>query len=243
VIQAVNDAGDLNAVTSIGERSSHSLLQEIKRISNIQFMSDRLTGLLGKFALNRGVQVNRPISQEMDRIEHLFNFDDALQRATSDGRGSWGFGSLRHSVTLLPNELDNQGNDYLTVHTTLTGALLYVEIEHTVDKVPRYDVARFTAGLADGRPLPDWLSFDAKSGVLTGIPPVGGKAITLRITAEFENGSGYSSQVEIEPDTGRIIELKKLPSTITHMKTFSAQLAQSAGHFDAELTQLRNNLR
>jgi hypothetical protein len=208
VIQAVNDASDLNAVTDLGERSVHPLLQEIRRIGNIQFLGDRLTGLLGKFALNRGVQVNRPISQEVDRIEHLYNFDDQLQRATSDARSSWGLGSLRHSVTMLPNELGDMGTEYLTVHTTLTGGLLYVEIEHTVDQAPRYDVVHFNVGLADGRPLPSCLSFDARSGVLTGIPPAGGETIHLQFTAELDDGTVFSGQVEIEPDTARIIELK-----------------------------------
>jgi len=144
---------------------------------------------------------------------------------------------------MLPNELGDMGTEYLTVHTTLTGALLYVEIEHTVDQAPRYDVVRFTVGLANGRPLPSWLSFDAKSGVLTGIPPAGGEIIRLQFTAELEDGTIFSGQVEIEPDTARIIELKTLPSTVIPMKTFSAQLTQAAGHFDAELTKLRNNLR
>ncbi len=243
VISAVSDASDLNSVTSIGVRSSHSLLQEIKRISNIEFLSDRLNGLLSKFAVNQGEPVNHPISQEIDRIEHVLKFDDVLQRVTDIGRSSWGLGSLRYSLTLLPDGHNGNIDDYLTVHTTHSGTLLYIEIEHTVQQHPCYDVKRYSASFADGRPLPDWLSFDSATGILSGIPTVGEEMTKLRVSVELDNGTTFSSYVQIEPDSGRIIELKNLPGPSKGMVTFVDQIRQSAGGFEAELTRLRESLK
>jgi hypothetical protein len=49
--------------------------------------------------------------------------------------------------------------------------------------------------------------------------------------------------VQIEPDSGRIIELKNLPSPSKGMVTFVDQITQSAGGFEAELTRLRESLK
>jgi VCBS repeat-containing protein len=242
VIEAVNDAGDLNSTTSFGEKRPQSLLQEIKRIGNIQFFGDRLQGMLGKFALNHAKQVDRPISQEIDRIEHQVTYDDLMQRTQDHGGSGWGLGSLRHSITMRPNELTGD-EEYLTVHTTLTGALLYVEIEHTVLQQPRYDVVKFSASQIDGRPLPKWLSFDPQSGVLTGVAPAGGELLKLQISAEFADGRVYTSQVVIEPDSARIVELHKMPQNTKVLDTFAKQLTQSANAFDVEVDRFRNVLK
>jgi hypothetical protein len=50
--------------------------------------------------------------------------------------------------------------------------------------------------------------------------------------------------VEIEPDTARIVELKNTSSLAqAGSEKFSDQVAQSAGHFDAELTRFRNAIQ
>jgi len=121
--------------------------------------------------------------------------------------------------------------------------LLYIEIEHTVQQHPRYDVKRYSVSLVDGQPLPDWLRFDPATGILSGIPIVGEEMIKLRVTVELNDGTTFSSHVQIEPDSGRIIELKNLPSPSKGMVTFVDQITQSAGGFEAELTRLRESLK
>ena len=51
------------------------------------------------------------------------------------------------------------------------------------------------AKLADGRPLPNWLNFDADSGRFTGKPPVGsGGYIDIKVTARDQNGNVVEAQ-------------------------------------------------
>lgn len=240
VISAVTDAEDLNGITAIGERGSHPISQAIQRLGNLLPFGDRLSGLWDRYAVNRGVAAHLPVGREIDRIEQLFAYDDLLQHTGDAGRSAWNVGSLRHSVTVIPHEADSAGNgDFLSVHTTRSGALLYVELEHTVEQRPSYDVKRFDVRLADGRPVPSWLSFDPASGVATGIPPAGGEIVKLRVATELEGGRVLSSYVEVETDTARIVELKALDNG---GGKFSEQVAKSARQLDAEATRLRNAL-
>lgn len=242
VVKAVNAAADLNGMTAIGDRAAHPIMQTLQRLGQMSFMGDRLQGWLGAFARNRGGDVDQPLSREIDRIEHLFAYDDLVQRVSDSSRSSWDVGGLRHSVTVIPRETHAADNsDFLSVHTTRTGALLYVELEHTVDKLPSYDVRRFDVRLANGRPLPPWLSFDAGSGVATGVPPAGGEIVRLKVAVELADGRVLSNYVEIETDTARIVELKSLHHA-DGASRFSDQVTQSAGHFDAEAARLRHAL-
>lgn len=240
VISAVTDAEDLNGITAIGERGSHPISQAIQRLGNLLPFGDRLSGLWDRYAVNRGVPAHLPVGREIDRIEQLFAYDEWLQHTGDAGRSAWNVGSLRHSVTVIPHEADSAGNgDFLSVHTTRSGALLYVELEHTVEQRPSYDVKRFDVRLADGRPVPSWLSFDPASGVATGIPPAGGEIVKLRVATELEGGRVLSSYVEVETDTARIVELKALDNG---GGKFSEQVAKSVRQLDAEATRLRNAL-
>ncbi|MDD2762056.1 MAG: hypothetical protein PHH11_17410, partial [Methylomonas sp.] len=241
VITAVTAAEDLNGITAIGDRGSHPINQAIQRLGNLLPFGDRLTGLWDRFAVNRGITAHLPIGREIDRIEHLFAYDDLIQHTGDSNRSTWDVAGLRHSVTVIPHEAIGDSDDFLSVHTTRSGALLYVELEHTVDKLPSYDVKRFDLRLADGRPLPKWLSFDPAGGVATGIPPAGGEIVKLRVVTELEDGRVRSSYVEVETDTARIVELKSLDNG--GAGKFSDQVAKSAGRFDTEAARLRNALR
>ena len=51
------------------------------------------------------------------------------------------------------------------------------------------------ASLADGRPLPDWLSFDGGSGRFTGKPPAGtGGAMDIKVMAKDDHGNVVFTQ-------------------------------------------------
>ena len=54
---------------------------------------------------------------------------------------------------------------------------------------------KIEASLADGSPLPDWITFDPGSGRFSAIPPTGsGGAMDLKITASDQNGNVAATQ-------------------------------------------------
>jgi hypothetical protein len=68
-------------------------------------------------------------------------------------------------------------------------------------------VVKVEANLADGRPLPDWMTFDAESGRFTAKPPQGsGGYMDIKVTARDQNGNMVSAQFLFhitEPKSGR----------------------------------------
>ncbi len=52
--------------------------------------------------------------------------------------------------------------------------------------------------LSDGAPLPNWLSFDPASGSITGSPPLGTEAVSIRIISTNEQGETVVLEVEIK---------------------------------------------
>jgi VCBS repeat-containing protein len=84
------------------------------------------------------------------------------------------------------------------------------------------DVLTYSARLADGSALPDWLTFDAATGAFSGTPSTAGN-FALRVTATdlagaqasqtftLDVASGGGNQAPITaPDTGTVIEDRKL---------------------------------
>lgn len=242
VINAVTNARDLNSLGGdINHKSGNPVSNEVYRISNLQFFTDGLNGLLSRFQPNNG-NARGHVLAEVDREERWFKFDDVLQRTTDNQHSGWNLGSLRHSITVLPNELRNTAgnNSFLSVHTSLSGGILTIGIEHTVNQKPHNDVLKYKASLADGKALPDWLHIDSKSGMLTGMPPAGGEHLKLRVAAELDDGKVLTSQVEIATDSARIVDLKKSPVNAKEVKSFSSQLADSAGHFDKAVQHIKH---
>jgi hypothetical protein len=243
IVQTVHFANSLNPLAGIGANSKTPILDEVDRIEHMLPMNPSISRINNINSLgNLGSMSLHPILDEVDRIEYAYTSAKQAQEL-ADGSGAlWDFGSLRHSLTLHPRE-NTTGSDFVTVHTTLTGSVLYVEIEHTLAQKPAYDVKHYSARLADGRPLPAWLSFDPKSGVLTGLPPAGTESLRLRLSVELEDGRHYSIYVEIEPGSARIMEINKAYEDVkAGADKFSAQVVQMAGRFDGELSRLQKAL-
>jgi CshA-type fibril repeat protein len=216
----------------------YPILQMLDRLNNQPFGFDHLD--LSAFKPYRDIDL--PISREVDRIEHLRQFDDIFQRISSHGRSSWQLGGLRHSVTMQPKEVAADSQDFLSVHSKIVGNLLYVEFEHTVNQQAIYDIDHVHARLSDGRPLPEWLSFDQQNGLLSGIPPAGGEIIELQFSTTLQDGRVLSSAVEIEPDTGRLIKIEEPNQAMGHAR-FTDQVKQSADRFNVEKNALRSALK
>lgn len=79
------------------------------------------------------------------------------------------------------------------------------------------DVLSYSASLADGSPLPDWLSFDAAAGSFSGTASATGR-YDIRVTSTDLSGASASqsfalkvtSGLTISPDTATVIEDRKL---------------------------------
>ena len=221
----------------------------MERLNQLDFFDDQINS--PDFRLpNIGLRPDLPIMSEVARIGQLDFFGDRLGRASDNNRvSSWDVDGLGHSVTFVPREAQgragaNLAEHHLTVHTTMMGSLLYIKIEHTQDMHAQFDVVKFTVLLANGQPLPNWLSVDPDSGLLSGVPPVGHERLQLKVQAQLRDGQVLSGYVEIEPDTGSITELEQLSSAEAAVGAarFSDQLAQAAQRFDSDLARLRGAL-
>ncbi|MFV0294988.1 MAG: putative Ig domain-containing protein [Hyphomicrobiaceae bacterium] len=91
--------------------------------------------------------------------------------------------------------------------------------------VDQGDVLTYSATLADGGALPDWLAFDAATGVFQATPPAAGN-YAVRVTATDQAGAQVSQSFALNvtagggnqapvtaPDTASVIEDRKLLAT------------------------------
>ncbi|MEB3318763.1 MAG: ELWxxDGT repeat protein, partial [Cyanobacteriota bacterium] len=62
--------------------------------------------------------------------------------------------------------------------------------------IARDDTLTYSATLGDGRPLPSWLSFDASSRTLSGIPLLCGQ-LNVRVTATNSQGKSVSDTIQL----------------------------------------------
>ena len=135
-------------------------------------------------------------------------------------------GSHKITITATDNSGESVSQDFsITVENT-NDAPTYTQISNTYIKedatfqldtsghfddadTPFGDTLTFTATLEDGSPLPDWLSFDPRSGNLSGTPSnddVG--TLNLRITAsdsEAETSQSFALNVENVNDAPTLV--------------------------------------
>ncbi|HEY4545317.1 MAG TPA: Ig-like domain-containing protein [Pedomonas sp.] len=60
-------------------------------------------------------------------------------------------------------------------------------------------VLRLEARLADGSPLPDWLTFDPQTATFKGTPPPGAGTVTVEIVARDLNGQQTTATLKLQP--------------------------------------------
>jgi hypothetical protein len=65
------------------------------------------------------------------------------------------------------------------------------------------DVLNLVAQLADGRPLPAWLRFEARSRRFTGLPPAGMEELTITVVASDVDGLKASSSFRLRAVVAR----------------------------------------
>ena len=85
--------------------------------------------------------------------------------------------------------------------------MLSVITRSTIDPVKSSGVVRFSAMLANGEPLPDWISPIGDGEYLID-PSIGVESVSLKLTAHRASGWGLERYVEIDTATGEITELK-----------------------------------
>ena len=85
--------------------------------------------------------------------------------------------------------------------------MLSVITRSTIDPVKSSGVVRFSAMLANGEPLPDWVSPIGDGEYLID-PSIGVESVSLKLTAHRASGWGLERYVEINTATGEITELK-----------------------------------
>ena len=119
--------------------------------------------------------------------------------------GSEGFSSGKgYPGTFSVDPTDECGRFF--IDTVTRDSMLSVITRSTIDPVKSSGVVRFSAMLANGEPLPDWVSPIGDGEYLID-PSIGVDSIALKLTAHRESGWGLERYVEIDTATGEITEL------------------------------------
>ena len=84
--------------------------------------------------------------------------------------------------------------------------MLSVTTRSTIDPERSSGVIGFSATLANGDPLPDWISQIGDGEYLID-PSVGVETVSLKLTAHRESGWGLERYVEIDTATGVVTEI------------------------------------
>ncbi|MCB1483645.1 MAG: cadherin-like domain-containing protein, partial [Hyphomicrobiaceae bacterium] len=120
----------------------------------------------------------------------------------------------------------------LVVEALVRDGTLYIQLKdftaldtgHRVDWIRRQGEAQFTVQLADGRPVPEWLSVSSQA-LLIGQRPANIESIDLRIVASFPDGATIIRYVSINTDTGEIEQIENRRAGLERPVTLSQQFA------------------
>ncbi|MDC0967998.1 VCBS domain-containing protein [Alphaproteobacteria bacterium] len=101
-----------------------------------------------------------------------------------------------------PNQFDNS---FTNTNSSPAGTLKLAEIEKVNDLVRvkitddnRDNVRQYSAGFANGTPLPQWIQVNSTTGEVQATPPAGIESISFKIFAEDENGDIRSIDVDLD---------------------------------------------
>ena len=119
--------------------------------------------------------------------------------------GSEGFSSGKgYRGTFSVDPTDECGRFF--IDTIIRDSMLSVITRSTIDAEKSSGVVSFSAMLANGEPLPDWVSPIGDGEYLID-PSIGVDSVALKLTAHRESGWGLVRYVEISTATGEITEL------------------------------------
>ena len=119
--------------------------------------------------------------------------------------GSEGFSSGKgYPGTISVDPTDECGRFF--IDTIKRDSMLSVITRSTIDPERSSGVIGFSATLANGEPLPDWISQIGDGEYLID-PSVGVETVSLKLTAHRASGWGLERYVEIDTDTGVVTEI------------------------------------
>ena len=131
----------------------------------------------------------------------------------------------------------------LLLGTQFYGGALYLDFEYRPATGSSLVATVYEVSLADGTPLPAWLSLDTASGTLSGMPPVDVDELELRVLVRLSDGDIVERLVTVSAATGDIIEFDIVASAATPgVLPFSEQVANAADAFDKEAQALASAL-
>ena len=124
--------------------------------------------------------------------------------------GSEGFSSGKgYPGTISVDPTDECGRFF--IDTIKRDSMLSVITRSTIDPERSSGVIGFSATLANGEPLPEWIS-QIVDGEYLIYPSVGVETVSLKFTAHRASGWGLERYVEIDTATGVITEIGPQPS-------------------------------
>lgn len=209
VVDAANAERGLGGISSIDSELAVS-----SAVNNL----DSLNSVDGNGVEHNADEVRRIIDGTDNRFSSL---DSASQIASAEGF------SARADVSGTESVLNGDDTGQFVVNTYIRDRVLFVEAYDTIDASSgESNISEFIATLADGRPLPEWISF-TKDGVFMIDRPADVEAVTLKITGLRDGADDITRVLEIDTPTGEIREHQS--SDQAFGRSFSQALESTSG--------------
>ena len=163
----------------------------------------------------------------------------SIRFALNEADGAGADGSRFPLRVEIPGELEAENLDALIVESFLRDRTLYISVNYSSVSNPDLEAVLYSASLANGDPLPEWLRVDSQSGLVTGAPPIGLESLELRIEVQLNDDTVVVRYVQIDLSNGEISELRRVSeSNVPGTQIFSSQLQNAGTEFDRAVQDL-----
>ena len=163
----------------------------------------------------------------------------SIRFALNEADGAGADGSRFPLRVEIPGELEAENLDALIVESFLRDRTLYISVNYSSVSNPDLEAVLYSASLANGDPLPEWLRVDSQSGLVTGAPPIGSESLELRIEVQLNDDTVVVRYVQIDLSNGEISELRRVSeSNVPGTQIFSSQLQNAGTEFDRAVQDL-----
>ena len=125
------------------------------------------------------------------------------------------------------------GDDQIVIETLVSNQTLYIEIRSDFASETGKSVSEYRISLADGRPVPDWISVDNRGFVLVE-SAVDLEELDLKVTAVLDDGSSITQTVQIQAVTGEIEAGRSNPDNRAALFSEQIDIAHSAQDLEAQ---------
>jgi hypothetical protein len=178
----------------------------------------------------------QPVGQIVSHLDKIRDLRFGSDRLFDQRFGDFIVNSLKG---FSARQLDT-GHDQVMIESVMRDRILYVnmaEIEGDGDKPA---IVQYRLRMANGEPLPDWVSFDARGAAIMEIP-AGTDSLHLIVDAVRADGTVLNIPIVIQGGTGEI-ELDRAGGTMPAIgRTLSRELGALANATDVETLQLLAN--